>query len=186
MHRQIGTALIALAFTLGCGGGGATTGKDSGPVDPGVDLSAPDLGDAYEVLEGVFPDHGADAARDAAPDPAGDPGTTEEVVLECPGNTGCACKDNSECNSGFCIETMTGWECTAICQTAEACPKGWSCAVVATYPDITYACIDPTTSRNFARGLPATLCGRSLNFATSDTRSLGGIPSIAAAPSASG
>ena len=143
MKRIVGICGSLALLAIGCGGGVTAPHADATPPDPGIDLPLPDAAEVSDVMEIMFPDYGGDPARDPSADSAGDPG---EVVVECPGGPGCTCKDNAECNSGFCIETMTGYACTSICQTAEACPKGWVCSVVSTFPDLTYACVDPSAN----------------------------------------
>lgn len=53
------------------------------------------------------------------------------------------CKDNSECMSGYCVETPDGMKCSKICSDISGCEEGWECVQVAAYPDVTYACVHP-------------------------------------------
>lgn len=64
--------------------------------------------------------------------------------LECPGNLHCPCNENSECYSGFCVETMFGKECTDRCFEEGECPQGWTCSVCGTLGgDPVYCCVPP-------------------------------------------
>ena len=49
------------------------------------------------------------------------------------------CNENTDCNSGYCIETMDGFVCTTTC--IEDCPAGWECAQAGAGPDLTYLCL---------------------------------------------
>jgi hypothetical protein len=51
-----------------------------------------------------------------------------------------ACVENSECESGFCVEGPTGFICTQTC--LDTCPEGFSCKAVAnTFPDVIFLCM---------------------------------------------
>jgi len=56
---------------------------------------------------------------------------------------GWPCADNSECFSGYCIETPEGRVCTSWCTQVADCPPGYECVQVATKPDVVFACIHP-------------------------------------------
>ncbi len=59
-----------------------------------------------------------------------------------PGEAGYACEKDDECNSGFCIQTGEGQECTVSC--VEECPFDWLCSVYTpSLPDTVYLCIPP-------------------------------------------
>ena len=45
----------------------------------------------------------------------------------CHGDPGCTCSDNSECDSGFCIETPDGMVCAGQCGANDTCPQGFHC-----------------------------------------------------------
>jgi hypothetical protein len=50
------------------------------------------------------------------------------------------CTENSDCQSGWCVEHMGQKVCTQTCQ--EECPDGWVCSQVATTrPDLTFVCV---------------------------------------------
>ena len=72
---------------------------------------------------------------------------SEEVVLPCQPGEGCfkdKCSENSECQSGFCVDHMGDGICTVACQ--EDCPPGWSCQPMGTGPDMLFACISNYTN----------------------------------------
>jgi len=57
-----------------------------------------------------------------------------------PGEFLCTCQDNSDCVSGFCVETKDGKVCTSNC--LEDCPQGWACLQnQAALPDVIYICL---------------------------------------------
>lgn len=66
-----------------------------------------------------------------------------EVVLGCQQGEGCfldKCDDNSQCQSGWCVENMGEGVCSQLCQ--DECPPGWSCQHVAgSDPDVLYICV---------------------------------------------
>lgn len=63
-----------------------------------------------------------------------------DIYIE-PGTFGYPCEDNSDCLSGFCVDTWNGKVCTQFC--AEECPEaGWTCdLIVNTCPDCQYVCM---------------------------------------------
>ena len=63
----------------------------------------------------------------------------EDYVAE-EGEFGWSCQSNDECDSGFCIETSTGKQCTLQCITE--CPGDWNCVQnQAALPDVIYLCV---------------------------------------------
>ncbi len=69
---------------------------DTGPIEPDII--------EFEVAEDVAP---------------------EVVEPPKPGELGYPCDDNLDCNSGFCIQTADGRQCTRAC--VDECPTGWEC-----------------------------------------------------------
>lgn len=66
----------------------------------------------------------------------------EGTVQNCPGNPGCDCKGNSDCYSGFCIETANGHKCSGVCDSDSSCDDGYKCSSVTnTGGDTAYICI---------------------------------------------
>ena len=68
---------------------------------------------------------------------------TEMPFMECEPGTGCfldQCGDNTDCQSGFCVEHMGEAVCTKTCK--EDCPPGWSCKLITeSEPDLVYICV---------------------------------------------
>ena len=66
-----------------------------------------------------------------------------ELPPGCAPGEGCfgdQCTDNSDCQSGWCVQHLGEGVCTQMCQ--EECPQGWSCRQVAgTDPDLIYVCV---------------------------------------------
>ena len=61
-----------------------------------------------------------------------------------PGSFGSPCQDNSDCLSEFCVQTMEGKQCAAMC--TEECPSGWHCkGLVNQGPDLIYLCVPQDT-----------------------------------------
>ena len=57
-----------------------------------------------------------------------------------PGEAGYACEKGDECNSGFCIDTGDGLQCTVAC--IDECPFGWSCQMhTPSRPDQVFLCV---------------------------------------------
>jgi hypothetical protein len=55
------------------------------------------------------------------------------------GGFGCECTANSQCASGWCVETPEGMVCTKTC--VEECPDGWTCTQIQEPPDVVFACM---------------------------------------------
>lgn len=69
----------------------------------------------------------------------------EEDTTPEPGGLGAPCGDNTDCESGYCIESPTGFVCTKTCLTD--CPTGWSCkSVINTQPDVVFICVPDVLS----------------------------------------
>jgi len=72
--------------------------------------------------------------------------TEVELSVELPdlgpeeGGFGWPCEENGECDSGFCIETADGPQCTVACM--DECPKDWFCVQnQSALPDLLYLCV---------------------------------------------
>jgi hypothetical protein len=67
----------------------------------------------------------------------------QEITPECEAGEGCfldKCTENSQCQSGWCVEHMGEGVCSQSCQ--DECPAGWSCQHVAgSDPDVVYICV---------------------------------------------
>ena len=51
-----------------------------------------------------------------------------DIAASCPGGAGCACTQNSECESGFCLDTQLGKVCAQKC--IDTCPAHFACSQV--------------------------------------------------------
>jgi hypothetical protein len=128
----------ACLVLVACGGeSGTTVQKDA------QDAQLP--GDALEVAETVpdlplLPDlRGEDGGIDIAwtdlASDLGDGGFQPE-----PGGPGWPCAKGTECNSGFCIQTPDGMQCTMTCD--DECPFGWNCVQhTPSLPDQVFVCV---------------------------------------------
>ncbi len=57
-----------------------------------------------------------------------------------PGAFGAPCNGNSDCDSGWCVESAGGYVCTKGCDTD--CPAGWDCKSVSSGTvDIVFLCV---------------------------------------------
>ncbi len=92
------TIAIALAFLLGCGGGG-TPVMDTGPGDSGADADKRDL---------VKPEDSTGPHDGERPDGEDDTPEDEESSEIEPGKPGAPCYNNSECDSNLCVEGSEG------------------------------------------------------------------------------
>ncbi len=140
--RSAWWAFGILWVVVACGGGTVPGGVAPESRDGAV-------GETGEVLE-------AEAGEDTAPDPTagespepGDSGWQETQWGQGPGLPGWPCEDNSECYSGYCVETPEGRVCSAWCAEAGDCPPEYQCVQVATKPDVIYVCVH--TSPNVCR-----------------------------------
>jgi len=136
-----------------CGGGG--NGEDSGADrDPGGPLEIPvdlyrdagDPGTARDVGEagpGPGEEVGLDSYPEGSPEVPGevreDAEVQEDPCRDDPGASWCPCRENRDCQSGFCIATPEGRLCGAVC--LENCPPGWFCGQYASNPDPIFLCL---------------------------------------------
>jgi hypothetical protein len=103
--------------------------QDAGPV--AADAVSPDASSADATPSDAVSSDMAlgDAGGTDVQDPAPDPGTF-----------GAACNDDQECNSGHCVPTPAGLQCTKPC--FEDCPAGWACSGVSgTADSVTFVCL---------------------------------------------
>ena len=124
------TIAIALAFLLGCGGGG-TPVMDTGPGDSGADADKRDL---------VKPEDSTGPHDGERPDGEDDTPEDEESSEIEPGKPGAPCYNNSECDSNLCVEGSEGGVCTQYCQS-EGCPEHWYCRGMSIGQDVVFICI---------------------------------------------
>jgi hypothetical protein len=90
--------------------------------------------DQFEPIDIFQPDQAV--GDDVLPDL---PDTVEPGWCDTPGSLGCPCQANMDCNSGWCVETASGYVCTQTC--VEECPLDWNCVQFQAAPDVVYACI---------------------------------------------
>ena len=134
--RKTCLALVLLLFACSTGGGTIDLGGA-----PDVALETVAKSD-ITVEVGVVDIAGADATEIAFAETL--EVALEEVILPgCEPGEGCfgdLCDDNSDCQSGWCVQHMGEGVCSTQCQ--EECPAGWSCQQVAgTEPDVVYICV---------------------------------------------
>jgi hypothetical protein len=124
--------LPLLAFLLISCGGGTT------PALFDLRADAPDAPEIAPDVAELPPDPGP---ADEGPEDRGpaDPGA--DVPGDIPGQAGFPCTDNSQCLSGYCVETPEGHACAGLCSDSGACEPGFSCVTVASVPDVVYACV---------------------------------------------
>ncbi len=128
--------LVVLALVaLGCGESAAgetvldaaAAGDTGGASDVAIDVSAtPDDAGEPDVAAADLPSVEADT----------------EIL---PGKTGWPCVANEDCESGYCVTTAAGSQCSEAC--VESCPFGWLCKLVqgGGGVDVVYICVSPFT-----------------------------------------
>lgn len=139
-----GLVIIAM---VGCSGGSSP----QGPADTGNDGTVvTDLGNSAvtdsvgsEVVDSEVV--GLDVnTSETLPNEGIDDSDVQEADSgpTCPGNSGCTCKSNDDCYSGFCIEAENESKCAGYCNTDAACPDGFKCSqVVNTSGDTVFICV---------------------------------------------
>jgi hypothetical protein len=118
-------ALLLAALLAACGGGSDGGGAADGALlDAATDVGT---GDAPDVRDtGGRPDLGA-------PDVPRDTGGGPRAV-------GAPCDHNSQCESGFCVLGLNGYECAGSC--GAGCPESYTCLpVLQTQPDTLWFCV---------------------------------------------
>jgi hypothetical protein len=135
-------SLATLAFLVGCSGSGTKTETDGGVPDS---LSPPDvLSETAEQETVIFVDTVTkETFEDSFEFDVDVSVDTTDPLPECEAGEGCfldPCSDNSQCQSGWCVEHLGQKVCTQTCQ--EECPAGWTCQQVgADGPDVMFICI---------------------------------------------
>ena len=126
-------AFVAMLLVC-CGPEGGAVFDDLLP-DVAVDVGLPEVvGDVTILPEELIVDPEIGALFDTE-------GTFVDTGWEpIPGEAGYPCKDDGDCNSGFCILTNDGLQCTQFCQ--DECPFDWKCVVhTPSLPDQVLICI---------------------------------------------
>ena len=132
--KRMAVVLFVLVWAgAGCGGGAATSIVTDGYVEPDVPVDDIWEADILRQPPDSEPQELAGLADvDLLPDdlPPDEPG---------PGEFGYPCESGDQCNSGICVVTADGLQCTVLCQ--EECPQGWQCALhEPSLPDEVYVC----------------------------------------------
>jgi hypothetical protein len=121
-----------------------------GPLDPvladiELDQAVPEA-DVHEDATTRLPEIAEDVpgdAVDASEDLTIFDMQSDEVMPGCEPGAGCfldECLENSECQSGWCVEHVGEGVCTQEC--SEECPPGWTCKQVgASDPDLVFVCV---------------------------------------------
>lgn len=124
-HRLIVLVLFALSCGLvSCGGDDGTQTVTDVPQNDGTSTT--------EILETTNVDLPVFDAIDFKMEEAID-------YVAQPGEFGYPCTENGECNSGYCVATPEGAQCSREC--FEDCPGGWICVQAGSGPDIMYVCM---------------------------------------------
>lgn len=140
----VGTIMLSIAASLsaGCGAGSGavavvdTTAGDAIGLDQtgaNLDTTGGDVKPGETTGETVQSDVAGDDASDTQED-------NVQNLCSGPGEFLCDCEDNSDCVSGYCVETATGKVCSSFC--VEDCAQGWECVQdVTALPDSVYICL---------------------------------------------
>ncbi len=134
--RHFGVVVLVHLAAAACTETGTVVPAEVGAVVDGA-AAGTEVGaeDAIETDSGV---QLLDVAGNVAPD-----ASTESSVPTCPGGTGCACKENQDCQSGFCIDDpaiVTSKVCAATCSASVSCLPAFICAA-APGSDVVYICV---------------------------------------------
>ena len=122
---RTGCLIALLCLAPGCGDLAVDDASDAVQVNVVPDASfLPDAGDwddaGNEDLTAPEDAEAADVAADL---------WSPDVGTGCEGEQ-CSCVTNNECDSGFCIETVSGKQCAKSC--VSECPDGFGCKTVET------------------------------------------------------
>lgn len=129
---------------LSCAGG--NVGGIAEAPEGGLDVTSEGTGWPDEQAEAALPpEYISEQEAGQAPEEALEvPSEETTAPVDCPGGFLCACRNNADCYSNICVETMEGGKCSVLCTDDNSCPKGWKCAQLqGTGSDLVYACIDP-------------------------------------------
>ncbi len=130
--RLTGLGIIA-ALAIGCGSQSpATMVKDILDAQVAAEV-VEDSGPVELAAEGLVP---GDSSMAELPDIDAGPAQ---------GELGYPCETGAQCNSGFCIQTAEGKQCTHTC--VEDCPQGYTCSLhEPSLPDTVYICVPGSVS----------------------------------------
>lgn len=139
-HKKL--IVLVLAMWAGCTSLSTPAGQNGTDTRKGLDIPAVDLSTGDKTGPSV--DTGSDAGTEImdSTDATDVPGRDLARDATCPGNPGCACKDNTDCYSGFCVEGPNGSVCASLCDSDAACGRGYKCSSVQnTSGDTVFICI---------------------------------------------
>ena len=127
-----------LAFLLACSGNSGVVVEADAAPDTGVapDGLVPDIESIPDLPGGDTSVQPPDEILDFGP------GLDEKTEPLCEAGEGCfldPCGENSDCQSGWCVEHMGESVCTIEC--AEECPPGWGCKQIGGGPDLSFVCV---------------------------------------------
>ena len=120
-----GLLMVLLSLAAACGDLTVDDGGDALQADAAPDVSVFFDDATWDDAGGVDVAAQEDAG---APDVADDLWSLD-VADDCADGQ-CACLNNDECSSGFCIETVSGKQCAKSC--VSECPTGFGCKTVET------------------------------------------------------
>ena len=129
LWKRISVLLMLLA-SAGCGGPGNAVTVDA----VGVEEQRSEVGEkdaAVRLPDLVVPDT---ATPDVLVFDLSDKGPTLPDAVE-----SIPCESNEDCESGICVHTRNGMECSIPC--VEDCPEGWTCRELPSGPDQMWACV---------------------------------------------
>jgi hypothetical protein len=139
MHHALRTTRMVLpALLLGWA---CSQGATSGSIDDQVGTF--DSGRAPDVAQETRLQPADSRVEEILLDLLPLPDTLPELVPQCDPGEGCfldPCTENSQCQSGWCVEHIGQGVCAMGCQ--EECPPGWNCKQVGqSDPDIVWLCV---------------------------------------------
>ena len=109
----------AVVLAAGCGSSD-TVGPSS---DVGLDVGSPIVGGGDVGEDPAGPETGASDDVVLIGD---DAGAADEVEQPVGGAIGEPCEENTDCFSGFCVDSHEGPVCSKTCD--DSCPEGWTCS----------------------------------------------------------
>ncbi len=124
---------VVVMVAWGCGSTGGTVEEDVADLWT-AELPVPDTADTHLVPADLVGEDGGfgDGAIELVP--------TDIDWVPGPGEPGYACESGEDCNSGFCIVTADGMQCSQLCQ--DECPFDWVCAPhTPSLPDQVFICV---------------------------------------------
>ncbi len=152
-HLTSLSMICALALATGCGTPAEDNAGNTTPdvqADTGNVVTDTASGDILFQPDTAAQDTtGADTTGTdtSAPDvAAGDAGGDTTGSSQCEGSGGfnCPCKDNDECDTGYCLQGPDGKICTKTC--LESCPGGFKCVQTGESGDLVYLCAPTDTT----------------------------------------